>query len=275
MTFVARWAVAILLGVSSAGAAKAATFTSAELFPLEVGNSWSFDSSDFDSGTLTVLPDSELVNGVSTRVIHSTGPEILGAYDFLTNDPSGLRLHGAEIEVLGCDGSIALSPPIVLMPATVSTGQATPTTGTGNVSVTCPGHATVGAVVNFQANATLISVDSISVPAGAFDAAKLDLFIRVSGIVNGQSFLIEGTESHWYAPHVGPVRIVPPPVANLNVNIAPPPPPTVTTWQLTHYVVPEPSTAASAGAALVAMLALARRVRWSRRARATVPNDRG
>ena len=269
MTLIALWAVAMLIGASS-GAASAASLTSAELFPFQgplevMSNHWSFESSDFDLGTLTLLPGFELVNGVPTRVIHSTGPAILGADEFFTNDQSGLRLHGADIEVFGCAGRIELSPPIVLMPAAVSTGQATPTTGTGNVSATCPGHAPIAAVVDFQTNATLVSVESISVPAGNFDAAKFDLFIRLAGTVNGNSFLIEGTESQWYAPGVGPVKIIPPPVANLNVNIIPPPPPRFTTWQLTQYYVPEPSTAASTGAALLAILALARRVRWPRR----------
>jgi len=271
VTFIALWAVAMLIGVSS-GAASAASFTSAELFPFQgplevMSNYWSFESSDFDLGTLMLLPGVELVNGVPTRVIRSTGPAILGvgADEFFTNDQSGLRLHGAGIEIFGCAGRIELSPPIVLMPAAVSTGQATPTTGTGNVSATCPGQAPIAAVVDFQTNATLVSVESISVPAGHFDAAKFDLFIRLAGTVNGNSLLIEGTESHWYAPGVGPVRIIPPPVANLNVNIIPPPPPTFTTWRLTQYYVPEPSTAASTGAALLAILALARRVRWPRR----------
>jgi hypothetical protein len=50
VAFIALWAVAILLGVSS-GAASAASFTSTELFPFQGDNSWSFESSDFDFGT--------------------------------------------------------------------------------------------------------------------------------------------------------------------------------------------------------------------------------
>ena len=65
--------LALVLALNLGFAGDAAAFRSVDFFPLEPGNSWTSLDDNVFTEIETVLPGTQLVNGVPTRVIEISG----------------------------------------------------------------------------------------------------------------------------------------------------------------------------------------------------------
>jgi hypothetical protein len=274
MRVVAAAFLVVAIGASTtASPARAASFVPAGYFPLEPGIVWTYRNEGLTTASVTVLPDLETVGGVPTRVLESTGPGVIGGLQYLTNDDDGLRLHGGVVTGF-LDGSLTLSPPLVVSPASASFGQLT--LGGGSASLEIPGLGTFP--LGYDARSTVVGAELVTVPAGTFETVKVEFVLQVSGTVLGQQLPpLNVTETDWYAAGIGPVRIqlTAPLNVNVNVNVNVPAAAaalSVSTWELVSFV-PEPEHAMITGLAAVVALAAGRRLRgaWEARGSGTDP----
>src|SRR5438876_6996241 len=68
-----------------------ASFTSAEYFPLQSGNTWTYSSSVTGSSfTQTVLEGATIINGTPTKARQNLAS---GQTEYYTSDANGIRLH--------------------------------------------------------------------------------------------------------------------------------------------------------------------------------------
>jgi hypothetical protein len=74
-----------LLGILPV-AAEAATVTSAEYFPLNDCNSWTYSVDGMSTVAMTVAPGITVVTGVATKAVEFTD----GSISYFTSDPDGL-----------------------------------------------------------------------------------------------------------------------------------------------------------------------------------------
>jgi hypothetical protein len=154
-------------------------------YPLTPGASWAYQTDDGHTTTMTILKNAISVNGIRAAQAQYPG----GYKEYYTNDASGIRLHGqfSPRAYQNHPGTFTMSPPIVLAPGTAIVGEATHSQGI--ITLTVPG---VGrGYANYSADYTVEGFESITVPAGTFDALKLSFSFTISG--SGSSSTQTGT----------------------------------------------------------------------------------
>jgi hypothetical protein len=169
-------------------AVASADFLAETYYPIPPGRSWEYLEDGVDLSTETVLAGTQLVGGVETRVIQTTGGVGDGFFANQTNDGLGLRLHREFDSEL----SISYSPPIGLLLPVFEL----------DVPLVTQGIATIPTVGTFAVTTTTVVSGPvpITVPFGTFQALVLESRISLAGISE--------TDRHYMVEHIGPVRIV-------------------------------------------------------------------
>ncbi|MBI2315908.1 MAG: hypothetical protein HYU75_02425 [Betaproteobacteria bacterium] len=168
------------------------TFSSAPYLPLAIGNNWTMSPAGGYS-----ITGMRVVNGESTFVLSSSdGSEI-----YLTNDALGVHIHGTYTPpqpIAGCSAAAEtdiFSPPLVLASTGASQGRAADSNGTVTVDLGACGTASFG----YWAMSTPQAPEVVAVPAGKFEAVRLDLNITVNGVMIGSM-------RYWLAAGIGFVK---------------------------------------------------------------------
>ena len=185
--------------------------------PLAQNNTWSFQGTDTTTGQTPItysntatISGTKLVGGVVTTVLSETNPLNDGAEEsYLTKDGRGLTFHGNN------DLTDFVTPqlvPYLTLRFPFGTGSTFEEIKRKGLDF---GQDLDGDGTNEKANlvsiVTVRGFESVLVPAGTFsNCATVETRATVTVIAssNGAKLTEEATQTMWFAPGVGPVKLV-------------------------------------------------------------------
>jgi len=178
----------------------------AEYFPLESANSWTFLLNGGLIDSLQVLPGTVNVNDVDTKVMeHSDGYR-----QFFTNDTNGIRLHreydpSLYIEGVGTfQSTVTFSPPLVFAAPVMTVGEEIHSSGTASFAFSGLGTYPL----NYSATSVAEAIETIVVPFGSFNAGRLKVTIVFEGMIGSSPFSMTLIQTNWVALGVGVVKSI-------------------------------------------------------------------
>jgi hypothetical protein len=190
--------MALLCVCLSGGDGQAWAFASSGYFPLQTGNTWTYQKNGVPGYSETVQPATTNINGVDTKGFQDSD----GIVDFFTNDSNGIRQHRSADPSVST--TITYSPPIQSADAEASVGQTVNSSGTATVDV-----AGVGTfVLSYTSSSTVEAFETITVPAGTFDTVRLQTSLIISGTILGQDFNDTETQTLWLGNNIGVIKSV-------------------------------------------------------------------
>ena len=176
-------------------------------YPVKPGASWQYQLSGASSGTFTRSIVSLNENGFEDQDIFSAGTTRRGSWacqqgSLISLTPSG----GASVSVADEQATFVVeSNSGVTLPADLKPGAAWTQnlvyTGQHNI-----GGANVDSRTVMEMSCKAIGVETVSVPAGGFDALRVDCSTRFEISFSGTTVSINDTSSAWYAPGVGEIK---------------------------------------------------------------------
>jgi hypothetical protein len=174
---------------------------------VKPGASWQYQLSGTSSGTFTRSIVSLNENGFEDQDVFSAGTTRRGSWacqqgSLISLTPSG----GASVSVADEQATFVVeSNSGVTLPADLQPGAAWTQnlvyTGQHNLGGTNVDSRTV-----MDLSCKAIGVETVSVPAGGFDALRVDCSTRFEVSFSGTTVSINDTSSAWYAPGVGVIK---------------------------------------------------------------------
>ena len=201
--------VAVLIGVAALAGEARASFTADNYQPLAAGAEWVY----LENGTLVT----EMVQAAAAPadwVVETSGGPNSGAQSEILVNAAGIfetrRWHPSLV-------SLEFTDPLLLLPAVFEIG--TSVSGNGSVLWLLPG-ATVPLPLNYFFTLDVVAEEQVIVPAGTFNAVRVDMTFDIPGFGGGiyaappapelqagiGGTVFEGDGSDWYAPGVGLVQ---------------------------------------------------------------------
>lgn len=169
----------------------------ASYLPLYPGNWWNYTTSGAGIEIDKVLPEQVVVNSVATWVVLDSSD---GSKEYLTNDSSGIRLHKIDIP----EGTTTFMPPAVVSPSISTLGQAVNSNGTAQLYIPSTGTFNF----NYSMSSLALTVETVSVPYGTFEALKIKNTLRIFGSIYGVTINESSIEYFWYVRDIGIVKSV-------------------------------------------------------------------
>lgn len=174
--------------------------STAEYFPLIEGSTWTYR--DTRAGitsisTLKVLPGTTKINGVATRAKQGSS----GITHYYTSDVNGIWWHRAYDPVYP-QLTWTMIPPIVTTNGTMDIPETIHSTGIVDVILQDYGSGTL----SYSITATLKAMETVTVPAGTYEAIRLERTVRVFGDMDGYYYDESSISTHWYTKHLGTVK---------------------------------------------------------------------
>ncbi len=172
------------------------TFNAAQYFPLVVGSSW-VTSTNGGTRFTTTVTGTQVVNGILTTGITDASN---GSISYYTNDAFGVRLHRVYAPatfIEGC-GTVAetdtFNTPLPIIPANGTIGQTINSTGI----LIADAGACANLSFGYASTSNLLAVERVSVPAGQFDALRIQLTLAIAGPSTTTTF--------WFASGIGQIK---------------------------------------------------------------------
>lgn len=165
-------------------------------FPIHTGNTWTYLLAGANLSR-TVLAGTSVINGVSSSIIQDSS----GFVQYITSDSSGMRLHRQfEPDVpIGSVGTFDLqltySEPLKFANGVLSIGETVNSMGNA-VSSSLPSLGVQN--FSYSSSFTVVGFETIRVPAGTFNALRIDGLVIIGGEVS--------TSISYYAKNVGLVK---------------------------------------------------------------------
>lgn len=190
--------VGLLIAYSCAAAQ---TIEVGPYFPLEEDRSWSYVG---NPDTTLISEPGLIVNGIATMSLTNRAT---GDKRFFTSDTQGVREHGQKGVVVKLTGetvigNMTFSPPLQWAPPTVDVGRATVSNGTLELDLG-PQRGVFSA--RYNATTTITAPQAVPVPAGTFDAIRVEQVLTATFSISGQPYVVQDRTSHWLARGVGVV----------------------------------------------------------------------
>lgn len=188
----------------------AETITASEYFPLESGMVWTHLEDGLNTITLSVLPGSELVDGVLTKVVQQTGGEGSGTTVNYSNDANGIREHKEFSPHVFIDGlgfydiSVVFNPPMKYANATSTIGDLINSTGTAYFTIIGIGTFPL----NYNSSSKITQFENITVPLGSMTTIKLQYSLTISGFIFGEYISSTVTVTYWLSKYVGIIKAI-------------------------------------------------------------------
>lgn len=179
----------------------AAAFSVAPYLPLSDGNTWSYRLTESNgrvsTETVAVQAGTVTYNGVATKALRWND----GYVEYYSNDSQGIRVH-AGFDPSSNQTMVFNGTGAILAPADITIGQTIASSGT----VTIPGQ--TGTSLSYSTTANILGLESVTVPAGTFNALKMQFEVTVGGTISGQPFSVSSGTTYWVVPNIGPVKEV-------------------------------------------------------------------
>jgi hypothetical protein len=165
--------------------------------PLDEERFWTYELSTGESVSTRVVPGTVKLGGVQTTRVRD---ETRGTTDYYASGCTGLRLYRTDKPFPGLISRFVFDRPMEILSATPQEGDVLESRG--DVRTTFSGIGTVG--LSYQSSAAVQGIESVSVPAGTFDALRLSLTVRVYR----SEFGIDETMAYtiWFARGIGEIR---------------------------------------------------------------------
>lgn len=171
-------------------------FDSGQYFPLAPGTNWSIARNGV-AGTATIAGN-QVISGTLT---YGLSDPFDGSITYFSNGTAGLRAHRTIYPSEFIDGCGSVSEtdtynlPVSILPASGTIGQVVNSSGIVSADLGACGSFSF----NYVATSTLQSFERVIVPAGQFDALKVQLTLSVNGV---GSF----TDTYWFASGIGQIK---------------------------------------------------------------------
>lgn len=208
---------AFLLSAGRSGQTNEGTGDIGNYTPLAQSSTWSFQGTDTSTGQTPIpysntamISGTKSVGGVVTTVLSETNPLNQGAADsYYTKDNRGLTSHGNN------DSTDVFTPQLVpFLTLRFPFG-----TGSNFEEINRTGldfgedrdRDGTSEKADFVSIVTVKGFESVTVPAGTFsNCARVETRATVTVIasINGARVTEEATQTMWFAPGVGPVKLV-------------------------------------------------------------------
>jgi hypothetical protein len=171
-----------------------------DYYPLQPGTVWNYTGT-YGLATDRVVAEKVNINGVATTVV-ITDPDSSKLYG--SNDSQGLRLHRIESPSDSGSGtdSITFNPPILISKPILVVGDRN--TNAGIVDLIASALGTFS--FSYSVVSTVVSQETVTVPAGIFETYKINYSFLISGIVQGQSYSFRQSGTFWFAEGIGAVK---------------------------------------------------------------------
>jgi hypothetical protein len=155
----------------------APTANTSPYYPLLPGATWTYQKNDGTTEKVTILKNMATVKGVKTAQAQYSSNK---AADYYTNDASGIRLHGEYSPRIYRNraGTMTMIPPITMALSEAKANQTTHSSGAAHLSV--PGLGSADAA--YSADWKVDGFETVTVPAGTFEALKLSYSLTMSGV---------------------------------------------------------------------------------------------
>lgn len=181
------------------GATRARAFSALDLLPLEVGNTWTY-LRDGEEAIMTVV-ESNTVGEETIFVLEQISGLYAGGLQFGTNDENGLRTHRIFLpEPNG--GDEVYTPPLLALEAEFAAPSGFSESGT--VALTITGVGTFPGA--YQNDVSIIGLETVNVPAGTFQALRVDSVLGITVNVLGTPVEITASGSEWFVSGIGIVK---------------------------------------------------------------------
>lgn len=177
------------------------TYISAEYFPLDDWNSWTYQvTGTFGTynETITVLPGTTNINGVATKAIQYSDGDLA----YYTSDKNGIRYHGAHEANPPPILTLTLAPPLVEANGTMRIPEIINSSGTAWLT-----HETAGTFrLDYTAFSATEAFETVMVPAGTYDTIRLRDSTNIIGNILGDLFNYVEWGETWLAKYIGVVK---------------------------------------------------------------------
>jgi len=181
------------------------TIIGSEYLPLVDGNSWTYVINGISSETVRVLPGTTLINGIATTPVElSDGSDIDTAY--YTSDANGFRYYGGYDPLPPPEVTVILNPPVVYIRGLSSVPEVVDSAGTASYII--PSVSPTPFVFSYSARSEVEGFETVTTPAGTFDAIKVTATTHVFGYSQGVSLDDTIVETNWLARDLGIVKWV-------------------------------------------------------------------
>ena len=209
----ARWAcgmagirrVLATLGIVALAStcSSAYAFATGRYFPLIDLASWTVNLNGADPHTAHVLAGTFTVNSIPTKLVDYGD----GRAEYFTNDASGIRSHRVftpAVLVLGQprDRTITFNPPVPW--ATSDATLDVEVTGSGTATMFFTGLGS--APLDYTSSSTPVAFESVTVPAGTFNAVKFVQTLHIQGMLGGTPIDLTANATYWFVNGLGPVK---------------------------------------------------------------------
>jgi hypothetical protein len=188
-------------------AAPAAGLCAHLYYPVKPGASWQYQLSGPSSGTFTRSIVSLNENGFEVQDVFSAGTTLRASWacqqgSLIRLTPSGsASVSFADVQMnFVVESNNGVTLPADLKPGAAWT-QHLVVTGQNNI-----GGANVDSRMVMDLSCKAIGVETVSVPAGSFDALRVDCSTRLETSFAGTTISVNDTTSAWYAPGVGEIK---------------------------------------------------------------------
>lgn len=234
------WIVALSSALWSGGAS---AFEPMGSFPLAGGNAWTYDAGGV-LGTIEVQPEPEYIEAELAWLLAPREDIFLNTGEYLTNDASGFRYHGVQVQFGFSTAVFAFDPPILLSPASTQIPSTHPSSGDAIRRVSGTHF-----VLSYDATSRLVSMETAVVPAGTFSALRMQLDLTIYGNLPVQPLPpLTSAGTLWFAEGVGKVKES----SRFDGN-------TIQAELVSYVLVPEPGVGERTAAIIVGLGALSLR----------------
>lgn len=179
--------------------------TTDDYLPLSDSNYWVYSVTATGGSftvTIRVLPGFTTINNVQTKALQSTGGPDDGV-EYWTNDINGIRMHGAYVPHTDIGpGRVYFEPPVVYARNTMTINETVKSSGIARFVFDNVGEF----ILKYASTSTLEKFESVLVPAGRFNAVKVNDTLRIFGSIGTEPYDDTSTGSTWLAKYTGVIK---------------------------------------------------------------------
>ncbi len=179
------------------------TIKGREYLPLVDGSRWTYRINGVSTETVRVLPGTKLINGIATKPIEISHDSDIDT-SYYTSDENGVRYHGDYDPLPPPEITSILNPPAVYIRGIASVPEVVDSAGTASLII--PSISPTPFVFSYTMRSEVEGLETVTVPAGTFEAIKITSTTHVFGYSQGLSLEETFVETNWYARDLGIVQ---------------------------------------------------------------------